>query len=75
MTRGSGSCFQDLINIWTMPATMLKNSYVQAVHSQCRFCKLKMFYMFKTFVSLLSGHASYIAVKWTRCFLNKVWNY
>jgi hypothetical protein len=24
-----------------------------------RFCKLKMLYMFKTFVSLLSGHASY----------------
>ena len=26
---------------------------------QCRFCKLKMLYMFKTFVSSLSGHASY----------------
>jgi len=36
-----------------------KQSYVQAIHSQCRFCKLKMLYMFKTFVSLLSGHASY----------------
>ena len=35
-----------------------KISYVQAIHSQCRFCKLKMMYMFKTFVSLLSGHAS-----------------
>jgi hypothetical protein len=35
-----------------------KLSYVQAVHSQCRFCKLKMLYMFKTFVSSLSGHAS-----------------
>ena len=33
-------------------------SYVQAIHSQCRFCKLKMLYTFKTFVSLLSGHAS-----------------
>jgi len=36
-----------------------KQSYVQAIHLQCRFCKLKMLYMFKTFVSLLSGHASY----------------
>ena len=32
--------------------------YAQAIHSQCRFCKLKMLYMFKTFVSLFSGHAS-----------------
>ena len=47
------------LNVWTMPATMLKNSYVQAIHSQCRFCKLKMLYMVKTFVSLLSRHASY----------------
>ena len=36
--------------------------YVQAIHSQCRFCKLKMLYMFKTFVSLLSGHASYTEI-------------
>jgi len=36
-----------------------KLSYVQAINSQCRFCKLKMLYMFKTFVSLLSGHVSY----------------
>ena len=36
-----------------------KQSYVQAIHSQCRFCKLKMLYMFKTFVSLLSVYASY----------------
>ena len=35
-----------------------KLSYVQAIHSHCRFCKRKMLYMFKTFVSLLSGHAS-----------------
>jgi hypothetical protein len=28
-------------------------SYVQAIHSQCSFCKLKMFHMFETFVSLL----------------------
>jgi len=48
------------LNVWTMPATMLKNSYVQAIHSQCRFCKLKMLYMVKTFVSLLSGDASYL---------------
>ena len=59
MTRGYRSWFQELINVWTMPATMLKNSYVQVSHSQCRFCKLKMLYMFKTFVSLLSGHVSY----------------
>jgi len=39
---------------------VVKKSYVQAIHSQCRFCKLKMLYMFKTFVSLLSGHASYL---------------
>jgi len=61
MTRGYRNWFQDLINVWTMPATMLKNkvtTYVQAIHLQCRFCKLKMLYMFKTFVSLLSGHAS-----------------
>jgi hypothetical protein len=35
-----------------------KYSYVQAIHSQCRFCKLKNLCMFKTFVSLLSRHAS-----------------
>ena len=39
-----------------------KYGYVQAIHSQCRFCKLKMLYFFETFVSLLSGHASYHAV-------------
>jgi hypothetical protein len=38
-------------------------SYVEAIHSQCRFCKLKMLYMFKTFVSLLSGHASYLHLR------------
>jgi len=36
-----------------------KLNYVQAIHSKCRFCKLKMLYMFKTFVSLLSGQTSY----------------
>ena len=37
----------------------VENSYVQTIHSQCRFCKLKLLYIFMTFVSLLSGHASY----------------
>jgi len=58
MTQGYRSWFQDLTNVWTMPATILKNK-VQAIHSHCRFCKLKMLYMFKTFVSLLSGRTSY----------------
>ena len=35
-----------------------KQSCVQAIHSKCRFCKLKMLYTFKTFVSVLSAHAS-----------------
>jgi len=59
MTRGYRSWFQDLINVWTMSATMLKNKVMYRQFIQCRFCKLKMLYMFKTFVSLLSGHASY----------------
>ena len=35
MTRGYRSWFQDLINIWTMPATMLKNKdmYRQLIDS------------------------------------------
>jgi len=35
MTRGCRSWFQDLINVWTMPATMLKNKviYRQFIHS------------------------------------------
>jgi len=35
MTRGYRSWFQDLINLWTMPATMLKNKamYRQFIHS------------------------------------------
>jgi len=37
-----------------------KSNYVQEIHSLCRLCKLKMLYMFKTSVSLLSGHASYV---------------
>ena len=59
MTRIYRSCFQDLINVSTMPATMLKNKVMYRQFIQCRFCKLKMLYMFKAFVSLLSGHASY----------------
>ena len=58
MTHGYRSWFQDLINVWTMPVTMLKNKVMYRQFIQCRFCKLKM-YMFKTFVFLLSGHASY----------------
>jgi uncharacterized protein (DUF2461 family) len=38
-------------------ACLEKSSSVQVVHSQCRFCKLKM-YTFRIVVSLLSGHAS-----------------
>ena len=50
MTRGYRNWFQDLINVWTMPATMLKNKVMyRQFFSQCRFCKLKMLYMFKTF--------------------------
>ena len=59
MTRGYTGWFKDVINVCKMPATVLK-IYVQAILSQCRFCKLKMLYKFKTFVSLLSGHASYV---------------
>ena len=35
MTRGYTSWFQGLINVWTMPATMLKNKvmYRQLTHS------------------------------------------
>jgi hypothetical protein len=35
MTRGYRSWFQDVINVWTMPATMLKNKvmYRQLIHS------------------------------------------
>jgi len=36
---GYRSWFEDLINVWAMPATMLKKSYVQEIHSQCHFCK------------------------------------
>jgi len=35
VTRGNRSSSQDLINVWTMPATMLKNKgmYRQFIHS------------------------------------------
>ena len=35
MSRGYRSWFQDLINVWIMPATMLKNKVMdrQLVHS------------------------------------------
>jgi len=35
MTRGYRSWFQDLINVWTMPATMLKNKFMyrQFIHN------------------------------------------
>jgi hypothetical protein len=59
MTQGYRIWFQDLINVWIMPVTMLKNKVMFRQFIQCRFCKLKMLYMFKAFVSLLSGHASY----------------
>jgi len=59
---GIQSWFQDLINVWTMPATMLKNKVMYRQFFQCRFCKLKMLYMFKNFVSLLSGHASCMCI-------------
>jgi hypothetical protein len=60
MTRGYKSWFQDLINVWTMPATMLRNKviYRQFIHSVA-FVNLKCCNTFKTFVSLLSGHASH----------------
>ena len=40
---------------------LLKNKvmYRELIHS---FCKLKMLYIFKTFVSLLSGHSSYFLI-------------
>jgi len=35
VTRGYGRWFQDLINVWTMPATIMKNKvmYRQYIHS------------------------------------------
>ena len=63
MTRGYGSWFQDLRSNKCLDNAgdyVDRQSYVQEIHSQCRFCKLKMLYIFKTFVSLLSGHPSYV---------------
>jgi hypothetical protein len=53
MSRGYRSWFQDLINVWTMPATMSKNKvmYRQFIHS-VTFVNWKC-------VSLLSGQGSY----------------
>ena len=62
MTRGYRSWFQDLINVWTMPATVLKNKVMYRQFVQRRFCKLKMLYLFKNLVSLLPGHASYLVL-------------
>jgi hypothetical protein len=45
--------------------------YVQVIHWQCGFCKLEVLYMFKTFVSLLSGHASYVYINGFLCFCVK----
>jgi hypothetical protein len=65
MSRGYRSWFQDLINVFTMPAAMLKNKimYRQFIYSVT--CKIRMLYLFKTFVSLFSGHPSYTL--WAEC--------
>ena len=60
MTQGYRIWFQDLINIWTLLATVLKNKVMCRQFIQCLFYKLKMLYMFKTFIPLLSRRASYI---------------
>jgi hypothetical protein len=61
-----------------MPSTMLKNKvlYRQFIHSVA-FVNLKMLYVFKTFVSLLSGHALYHCVErclgcLTACYVNNI---
>jgi len=55
MTRGHRSWFQDLINVWAMPATMLKNKvmYRQFIHSvafvNSKFCTcLRPLYLYCT---------------------------
>jgi len=35
MTRGYRNWFQDLITVWTMPATMLKNKIIYRQFIQC----------------------------------------
>ena len=58
MTRGYRSWFQDLINVYTMPGTMLKNKVMYRLFIHSVAFVIKILYMFKTFVSLLSEHAS-----------------
>jgi hypothetical protein len=43
-----------------MLATVLKNKVMYRQFIQCRFYKLKMLQIFKTLVSLLSGHDTYL---------------
>ena len=45
-----------------MLATMWKNKVMYSNSFTVLLCKLKRLYTFKTFVSLLSGHASYVTV-------------
>jgi hypothetical protein len=61
---GYRSWFQALINVWTMPANMLKNKVMerQLIHNVV-FVNKKM-YMVTTFVSLLSRQASYVCSSW-----------
>jgi len=59
MTREYRSWFQDLINVWTMLATMLKNKVIRGNSFTVSVCKLKILYMFRTFVSSYSGQTSY----------------
>ena len=56
MTRGYRSWLQDLINVWTMPATMLKNKvmyreFIQSVafvNSKCCTCLRPLYLYFRT---------------------------
>jgi hypothetical protein len=60
MNWGYRSWFQDLKCLDNAGDYVEKQSYAQGIHWQCRFCKFKMLFMFKTVVSLFSGHASCI---------------
>ena len=52
MTRGIQNLVQRLNKCLDSAGDYVEKwSYVQTVHSQCHSCKLKMLYMFKTFVS------------------------
>ena len=42
MTRGYRSWFQDLINVWTVPATVLEKKVMYRQFIQCRFYKLTL---------------------------------